>query len=386
MNVFITGVTGFVGGELLVNLSKRKEVDKIFCLIRATDEPKATVRLQHVFDIHNDFFDKSKVFPVLGDLFDEHLTTSLINNKELKDIDVIIHSAANTSFSKIYDKLVEQTNLGGLEKILLWAKQLTNLSTFYYIGTATICGEDIKNRTIFEDESPNLNARHFVKYTYTKMHGELMLHKHLPEEKILIARPSIIMGDSRPILPRSPVILWALATLNHLRLVPVNKDSKLDIIPVDYAAKAITSLLFSKRNHRVYHISSGEASATTPYKVLKAIEPYFNSRPDFHFVERSMLQQMKFWSKSSLKPDSELHSHPEFIKYWEHEFESAGMLRIIFAGLEPYLSFIELGQVFDNSRLMQDSDVGPSIPADIYITDEINFIEDIDVFEGAKDP
>ena len=63
------------------------------------------------------------------------------------------------------------------------------------------------------------------------MKGELLIREHLPAEKILIARPSIIMGDSRPIIPRSPVILWAMATINHLRLIPVNEHSQLDIIP-----------------------------------------------------------------------------------------------------------------------------------------------------------
>ena len=212
MNIFLTGATGLVGGELLVTLSKRSEVDKIYCLLRAKSEEEARGRLENVFDLHDDEFDAARIIPVIGNLFDDDLTGALKENKNLSETDVIIHSAANTSFSRVNDDLVEKANIGGLTKILLWAKELPHLKTFLYIGTATICGKDVKDRVVHEDESPNIDATHLVKYTYTKMRGEILLKEHLKQEQILVARPSIIMGDSRPIIPRSPVILWAMAS------------------------------------------------------------------------------------------------------------------------------------------------------------------------------
>lgn len=387
MNVFLTGATGFVGGELLVNLSKRKEIDKIYCFLRAFSEDEAVIKLENIFRIHHDYFDAEKIIPVMGNLFDEHLTDHLIANKTLDKIDVIIHSAANTSFSKIYDDMVEKANMGGLEKILLWAKKLPHLQSFVYIGTATICGKDIKNRLVFEDESPNLAATHLVKYTYTKMHGELLIQKHLKEEQILIVRPSIIMGDSRPVVPRSPVILWAVATINHLRFVPVNEHAQLDMVPVDYAAEAIVSLLFVKRNHRVYHISSGKDACTTALKLSKSLEAYFTEPPPFHFANKSLLNQVKHWAKNKLHADSELHKYPEYLEYWKHSFEDPSALRILLAGLDPYLGFMELGQVFDNTRLLQDvPTIKQSLPADVYINNSMEFIEKIDLLEGAINP
>ena len=387
MNIFLTGATGFVGGELLVNLSKRKKVDKIYCFIRSFSEAEALVKLEQVFRLHNDAFDKTRIIPILGNLFDDDLTESLMANKALRDVDVIVHSAANTSFSKIYDDMVEKANMGGLEKILLWAKQLPHLDTFLYIGTATICGKDIKNRVVFEDESPNLAAKHLVKYTYTKMQGELLLHKHLPEDKILIARPSIIMGDSRPVVPRSPVILWAVATVNYLRFIPVNEHALLDIIPVDYAAEAIVSLLFAKRSYNVYHISSGEAGATTSQKITKSLEAYFKDMPPFHFVNKNLLNQLKHWAKNKLQSTSELHDYPEYLDYWKKTFPDPSALRVLLAGLEPYLEFTELGHIFDNSRLLEDVPaLKQSLPADVYINNCMSFIEKIDIMEGAVNP
>lgn len=386
MNLFLTGATGLVGGELLVTLSKRSEVEKIYCLIRSENQQVAIQRLEKVFALHDDTFDAARIIPVLGNLFDDDLTDVLKSNSELNEVDVIIHSAANTSFSRFNDDLVEKANIGGLTKILLWAKELPHLKTFLYIGTATICGKDVKDRVVHEDESPNLNATHLVKYTYTKMKGELLIREHLPEEKILIARPSIIMGDSRPIIPRSPVILWAMATINHLRLIPVNEHAQLDIIPVDYAAQAIVKLLFANRKYHVYHISAGEEGATTALKLSRTLEDYFDEMPPFNFISKSLLNQVKHWTKGKLQPDSELYTYRKYLDYWKDTFEDKSKLRILFSGLDPYLDFMELGHVFDNTRLLEDVDMPNSEPADVYIANSMNFVEKLDILEGAIDP
>ncbi|MBL7719388.1 MAG: SDR family oxidoreductase [Flavipsychrobacter sp.] len=387
MNILLTGATGLVGGELLVTLSRRTEVNKIYCLLRSASEEVAMERLEHVFNLHNDPFDRNKIVPVLGNLFDDNLTEALQQNEQLKDIDVVIHSAANTSFSRFNDDAVEKANIGGLTKILLWAKGLTNLQTFLYIGTATICGKDVKDRVIHEDESPNLEATHLVKYTYTKMKGELLIREHLPEEKILIARPSIIMGDSRPIIPRSPVILWAMATINHLRLIPVNEHAQLDIIPVDYAANAIVRLLFSnRRKHSVYHVSAGEEGATTALKLSETLSAYFDEMPPFNFINKNLLNQVKHWTRGRLSADSELYNYRKYLDYWKETFEDKSKLRVLFSGLDPYLDFMELGHVFDNTRLLEDVDIENSTPADIYINESMKFVEKLDIMEGAIDP
>ena len=386
MHIFLTGATGFLGGELLVKLSKHKDIEKIYCLIRASDIDEAMVRLKKVFDLHEDFYDKDKVIPVTGSLADEDLTSILVSNKVLNDVNIIVHSAANTSFSRIYDTQVEQVNVRGLESVLDWSRTLKKLDHFVYVGTATICGYDICNRVVHEDESPDLESKHFVKYTYTKMMGELTIRKSLPGEKILIVRPSIIMGDSRPWIPRSPVILWALATVNMLRLLPLYPDAAIDIIPVDYASEAIVRLIFASRNHSVYHISSGVHSFSLAKQITESLEGFYTDRPAFKFIDPDLLNQMKKWAKKSLPSNSELYSYSEYLDYWKSIFGDNGKLRIIFAGLEPYLRFINLGQVFENSRLLNDTGMQPSEPAYQYIKKSITYLNKIDIFEGALDP
>jgi thioester reductase-like protein len=386
MDIFLTGTSGFLGGELLVSLSKRADISKIYCLIRAKDKQNAFERIEKVFSFHGDFFDKEKIIPIVGDLLDPGLADQLSENKILSDIKLIVHSAANTSFAKMNDSLVQRVNVDGLRSILEWSTTLKELETFTYIGTATICGCNVKNRIVYEDESPSQEAKHMVKYTYTKMLGEMMLKEYLPAEKILVLRPSIIMGDSRSWIPRSPVILWTLATVNLLRLLPYNPNSNVDIIPVDYAVNAIEALLFAKRKYSVYHISSGINSASKSQLITDTLGLYFNNRPLFKYVDPELLSQMKKYSKNILPLTEELFQYNDYLQYWEKAFGENTRMRIIFAALDPYIKFIELGQVFDSSRLLEDSNLGIPLPAHEYIKKSIKYLEKIDVFEGALDP
>jgi thioester reductase-like protein len=389
MELFLTGVTGFLGGELLVELSKRADIEKIFCLVRASDEENAIARVEKVFNLHGDYLDKTRIIPIIGDLADYQLSDKLLNNGLLVNVDTIIHSAANTSFSKIYDEIVEKVNIGGTQQILEWAKSLKRLNLFTYVGTATICGSLVENCLVKEDMSPNLSAKHLVKYSYTKMMGELLLRNYLPKEKILVVRPSIIMGDSREWIPRSYVIMWALATFNELRLIPIHAHSKIDIIPIDYAASSIIELVINKqRKYSVYHISSGENSFTTPLLQSDAIKGFFQDKPEFKFVDKKLLSEMKKWTKNTnlINEHAQLFEYKAYLDYWIDNFGDNTKLRILFYALEPYINFIELNQVFDNSRLIEDTSVGNSIPAHVYLRTSGKHLDFINIFEGAIDP
>src|SRR5262245_49342900 len=166
-DVFLTGATGFLGGELVVAISKIDSIDHIYCLVRDKTGERAADRIESVFRLHDDEYDPDRVRIVAGDLNDPCLAEKLAHNPEINGVDVIIHAGANTSFLPQKYSAVFDANLGGTMKLVHWAKTLRSLETFAYIGTATIAGSapSVTGRTVYEHESPDPSATHIVGYT-----------------------------------------------------------------------------------------------------------------------------------------------------------------------------------------------------------------------------
>lgn len=385
--VLLTGATGFLGGELLVLLSKKQDIEKIYCLVRANSTEEAVLRIAHVFELHGDFFDRSKVIPILGNMMDEFLCDKLRASKELEEVNIVVHSAANTSFSRRYDNMVKKTNIGGTNQILEWSKSLKNLEMFVYVGTATICGKDTTNRVIFEDESPDENAHQLVTYSYTKSVGEINVRAVIPTEKLLVVRPSIIMGDSRNIIPRSYVIMWAFASFELMRIIPMHENLGLDIVPVDYTAEAIVNLMFCcNRHYDTYHISAGKESATTMGMIMSALEDSKNG-PPCRFVPYESVAMLRKWSRNRLdEHDPFFAGNVAYFVHMKEKLGHNGNLRILLGALDAYYRFGNLGQVFDNARMIDDTGMSLPEPAHIYMGRSKHLLANIDVLEGALDP
>src|SRR5262245_56139384 len=162
--VLLTGATGFLGGELLMELSRIRSVEKIACLVRARDEAEADLRLERAFSLHSDYYDRTKVLPVQADLLDARLSYDLIRDQRLHDVNLVSHAAANTSFLPQKASSVEATNVFGTRKLLDWALTLKGLDTFAYVGTATMvgCSPDVVGRTIAETEDLECATEHLV--------------------------------------------------------------------------------------------------------------------------------------------------------------------------------------------------------------------------------
>ena len=382
--VFLTGATGFLGGELAVALSKTDRAEKIACLVRAECDAEARERLEGVFLLHGDAYDPDRIVAVAGDLSDDQLETRLAGHPALKDINLVIHAGANTSFLKQKYPVLVETNVRGTHRVASWASQLASLEAFAHIGTATIAGagEDVMGKTLGEDE-PNLSARHLVGYTRSKMLAEVTARAMIPGNKLTVIRPSILLGDTRRVVPRSFDIAWILVAIKQLRMFFCNPDAVCDIIPVDYAASAILRLMMGHRRHTTYHVSAG-ASATTCRKTLEAIDYEESGKPPLAFCSKSDLDLMKSWLRNG-DPDSALSMYAEHIAYIRCGLGKK-KARILLSGLEAYWPFIDLSQRFDNSRLLADTGIDLPEPAHEYLKRTAVYLQDIDPIEAASNP
>ncbi len=145
--------------------------------------------------------------------------------------------------------------------------------------------------------------------------------------------------------------------------------------------------MFTKRKHQVYHISSGEAGCTSPSDIAKMIEHAFPDAPQFNFIGRELVHDVKMWARKRLNETSILNDHSEYLEYWNSIMDDASELLVLMGGLDPYIEFSELGQVFDNTKLMQSGVmVEQPRPANEYLKNSIHLIKNIDIFEAALEP
>ena len=383
--VFLTGATGFLGGELAVALSKIDCVEKIVCLVRAECDEEAMDRLRRVFALHEDAYDGNRIVAVAGDLMDERLPAILSQHRILDNVNVVIHAGANTSFLERKYPVIEQTNVCGTQRIAAWASRLSSLETFAYIGTATIvgAGSDVVGRMLYEDEAPNPCAKHLVGYTRSKMLAEMAVTTAIPGDKLLVVRPSILLGDTRCVVPRSFCVAWIIIALEQLRMFFGNPDAACDIIPVDYAANAIVKLLTGYRTHTTYHVSAG-AAATTGRQVVESVG-YDPGKPPVVYSSRADLELIKKWLRTNDPPHPALSAYSRQLEYIRDGIGKRSA-RLLLSGLEAYWRFIDLDQRFDNARLLADTRIGMSEPAHYYLKRTAVYLNDIDPLEAAANP
>ncbi len=91
-------------------------------------------------------------------------------------------------------------------------------------------------------------------YARTKKFCEHMVRELLPDVQKIIFRPSIVLGDTRYGATTQFDMVRAFVFLAGLPVLPLRPDDRIEIIPVDYVAKAIATL-HQKENPRIRHLS-----------------------------------------------------------------------------------------------------------------------------------
>ncbi|KAK6259300.1 hypothetical protein SCA6_013774 [Theobroma cacao] len=152
-NYFITGATGFVGKVFVEKMLRAvPNVGKIFLLIKAKDKEAATKRLQdQIMDtelfkslekVHGTSyktFMKNKLVPVVGNVNEPDLGMDADMASEIaNEVDIIVNSAANTTFDDRYDATLN-TNTMGPYRLLGFAKKCKKLSLFLHFSTEKPC-------------------------------------------------------------------------------------------------------------------------------------------------------------------------------------------------------------------------------------------------------
>ncbi|XP_028107371.1 fatty acyl-CoA reductase 2 [Camellia sinensis] len=349
---FITGATGFLAKVLIEKILRTEpDVGKIFVLIKAKSKEAAMQRLKNeiidaeLFKCLQQSYGKSyqafmlsKLVPVLGNVCESNLgleeyTVDAIS----KEVDIIVNSAANTTFDERYDVALD-INTRGPSRLMSFAKKCKKLKLFLQVSTAYVNGQrqgrimekpfcvgDSIARESLIFETPTLRVEDELKlvldsketfdldnavaqkmkdlglerakkygwqdtYVFTKAMGEMVIDSMRGEIPVVIIRPSVIESTYREPFPgwmegnrmMDPIVLYY--GKGQLTGFLVDPNGVLDVVPADMVVNATLAAIAKhgatgESESNVYQIASSVVNPLVFEDLANLLHQHFKSEP-----------------------------------------------------------------------------------------------------------
>jgi len=241
-NILLTGATGFLGAFLLQELLQQTEAS-IHCLIRTSNPTAGLAKLKQCltnYGIWNPTFE-SRIIAIPGDLSQPHLGLSPQQFHTLADrIDTIYHNGAQVHHLYPYAQL-RTTNVLGTTEIIKLACHGTPKPLHYTSTLSVLPPLPLPGQTkIYEQADLSEYPVPAGGYNRSKWVAEQLVaqarDRHLP---VTIYRPGPLSGHSQTGVFNSNDFLYRLMQGYVQSGMAPNGETALDLLPVDFAAKAI---------------------------------------------------------------------------------------------------------------------------------------------------
>lgn len=242
----MTGVTGFVGMEVLARYLERSDRE-LLVLIRAGDDAEAAARLRGTMGAlygHEDAY-ADRVTAVAADIERESLGLPADRRRELAErVGDIVHAAASVSFSLPLEDS-RRINVTGTERLLELATQASEaggLDRFCYVSTAYVAGT---HEGEFREDQLDVGQSFRNPYEQSKFEAERLVREHADRLPVQIVRPSIVVGERSSGWTASFNVLYSplkAFVRGSLPALPARRSSPVDVVPIDYVADAIFAI------------------------------------------------------------------------------------------------------------------------------------------------
>lgn len=395
-NFLITGATGFVAKVLVEKILRMQpDTGKLFLIIRADDPASALKRLRNQImnaelfkglrEMYGNEYEKfmlEKLVPVPGDVTQPNLgIQEEIADLLVKEVDIIVSSAAVTTFDERYDFLM-QTNTLGVYRLLEFGKRCQKIQLFMQLSTAYVNGQsegralekpfrtghnknprldveaefqladkvrrDLENEfskfrncnkglVSWEKISQRLKdlgtqrAREYGwhdTYAFTKAMAEMLIvdgRKHLP---VLIVRPSVIESTYSQPFPgwiegnRMLDPLIANYGKGQVSYFLADADTVVDLIPADMVVNATLAAMAKhagKPGVEIYHVASSIANPITLGNLAKLVFEHFKHNP---YIDKKG-EPIRLVKELTYLPAEE-----DFYRALDMDFKSPGIPRL----------------------------------------------------------
>lgn len=272
--IFLTGGSGVLGQALLEQLP----AERVICLV------------------HRHPVNRPDVECVEGDVTVSRFGLSEGQFADLAArIDCIVHSAAITNVFTVERETIERANVQGTERTLELARladaPLHFVSTAFVGGTADSRPGDGEPRRELSGIAAVAEG-----YRISKLESERLVRDS--GLRCAVHRPSIMFGDSRTgVMSRFQGIHATFHTMvrGEVPALPVSADGRMDLVPQDIVAGAITGLIERGQHDGLYWLTLGDRALRVQHVAEISVEAL--ARHGFEFeapgiVDPSVIEQL----------------------------------------------------------------------------------------------
>ncbi|MFL1375955.1 non-ribosomal peptide synthetase [Nocardiopsis protaetiae] len=252
--VLLTGATGFLGSHLLDELVRAGR--RVRCLVRADTGDRARRRLVEAFEkfaLDPSVLDRVEV--VRGDLAQPGLGLGEGYGRLARSVDEVYHAAAHINFIVPYHT-VRRANVEGLRVLLDFCA--VNRTPLRLVSTMGVFPPDSTTGRVTEDAVPGDPASLGVGYSQSKWVAEhLALQAREAGLPVTLHRVGRIGGHDRTGACRHDDFFWLqMKSFALLGCYPEDMPDApaVDLLPVDYVARAIVRLSTAGPDGATWHL------------------------------------------------------------------------------------------------------------------------------------
>ncbi len=270
MRVLITGGAGYIGNELIFELLKIPNIEKVIVYDNLS-------RKNYNLFLDNRY-EPQKIQFVNGELLDSRKL-----KKELDGIDVVFHLAAivSTPYGSENAHLFEQVNHWGTAE-LIYAVEKSNVKKFIYLSTTSVYGASEEVNTIDTIPDPK------TFYGSSKLRGEQHVQRLMDTMDAYIIRCGNVYGYS-PSVRFDSVINRFMFEVNFMGRVQINGNGQQTraFIHVDKVVNLLCNITGHSLEAGIFNLVDQNLSIFGIANTIKEIYPHM----DMIFVNQHLVMR-----------------------------------------------------------------------------------------------
>ncbi len=302
--ILLTGATGALGPALAAELVRTSAAEQIAVLMRSPageleerfgrwrEAVKSLLAVEEQGNL-------KRLYPVGGDICLDNLGLESSAEALQRETDVVIHAAADTSFSAPPERL-HAVNVEGTRRVLEWSGRRRHLRRFLLVSSVFVSG----SRTGRIEETATAEAPDFVThYQRTKWDAEqVAIASGMP---VGVARISMVLGSHATggvhrLGAVHGLIKWFARGL--VPMVPGLPEATGDVIATEVAAQCLARAvngdwkMGAGGGAPIWHIAAGE-QAPRMAELIDFVYQHFADRPAWRrkgIVRPRMVEQQEF--------------------------------------------------------------------------------------------